>query len=131
MAMVISPRSKIVTLALLIGIIILAALIILGVIGVWHRNEKTSNNNNNNNAGTKVMSSKLQQITGYAAMQHVSKNKKRERETTLPIERTRLRHVKTGDVSPVLDRAISSTGVLQNKPRPNRAIRWAANAPKY
>lgn len=68
MAMVISPRSKIVTLSLLIGIITLVALIITGVIGIWHKNEKT-----NSTAGTKMVSSKLQQITGYAAMQHVSK----------------------------------------------------------
>lgn len=79
MAMVISPRSKIVTLSLLIGIITLVALIITGVIGIWHTSEKTSNNNSNNNsAGAKVVSSKLQQITGYAAMQHVSKIKKRK-----------------------------------------------------
>ncbi|EFN89186.1 hypothetical protein EAI_10162 [Harpegnathos saltator] len=72
MAMVISPRSKIVTLSLLIGIITVVALIITGVIGIWHRSEKTSNNS----AGTKVVSSKLQQITGYAAMQHVSSTTK-------------------------------------------------------
>ncbi|TGZ57393.1 Uncharacterized protein DBV15_05811 [Temnothorax longispinosus] len=68
MAMVISPRSKIVTLSLLIGIITLVALIITGVIGIWSGNsEKT------NGTGTKMVSSKLQQVTGYAAMQHVSK----------------------------------------------------------
>ena len=66
--MVISPRSKIVTLSLLIGIITLVALIITGVIGIWSgKSEKT------NGTGTKMVSSKLQQITGYAAMQHVSK----------------------------------------------------------
>ncbi|KYN05083.1 hypothetical protein ALC62_04071 [Cyphomyrmex costatus] len=65
MAMVISPRSKIVTLSLLIGIITLVALIITGVIGFWSGNsEKT------NGTGTKMVSSQLQQITGYAAMQH-------------------------------------------------------------
>ncbi|KYQ52960.1 hypothetical protein ALC60_07686 [Trachymyrmex zeteki] len=65
MAMVISPRSKIVTLSLLIGIITLVALIITGVIGIWSgKSEKT------NGTGTKMVSSKLQQITGYAAMQH-------------------------------------------------------------
>lgn len=69
MAMVISPRSKIVTLSLLIGIITLVALIITGVIGIWSgKSEKT-----NSGTGTKMVSSKLQQITGYAAMQHVSK----------------------------------------------------------
>jgi len=68
MAMVISPRSKIVTLSLLIGIITLVALIITGVIGIWSgKSEKT------NGTGTKMVSSKLQQVTGYAAMQHVSK----------------------------------------------------------
>lgn len=66
--MVISPRSKIVTLSLLIGIITLVALIITGVIGIWHKSEKTSGT-----GGTKMVSSKLQQVTGYAAMQHVSK----------------------------------------------------------
>lgn len=66
--MVISPRSKIVTLSLLIGIITLVALIITGVIGIWSgKSEKT------NGTGTKMVSSKLQQVTGYAAMQHVSK----------------------------------------------------------
>lgn len=68
--MVISPRSKIVTLSLLIGIITLVALIITGVIGIWSgKSEKT------NGTGTKMVSSKLQQVTGYAAMQHVSKTK--------------------------------------------------------
>jgi len=67
--MVISPRSKIVTLSLLIGIITLVALIITGVIGIWSgKSEKT-----NTATGTKMVSSKLQQVTGYAAMQHVSK----------------------------------------------------------
>lgn len=98
MAMVISPRSKIVTLALLIGIIVLAALIILGVVGVWHRNEKTSSNN----AAAKVMSSKLQQITGYAAMQHVSKKKTKtinnateqmQKDTAVPMLRAAILHV--------------------------------------
>jgi len=69
MAMVISPRSKIVTLSLLIGIITLVALIITGVIGIWSgKSEKA-----NTATGTKMVSSKLQQVTGYAAMQHVSK----------------------------------------------------------
>lgn len=65
--MVISPRSKIVTLALLIGIITLVALIITGVIGFWHKTEKAPNN------GTKMVSSRLQQFTGYTATKHVSK----------------------------------------------------------
>ncbi|EZA55030.1 hypothetical protein X777_04494 [Ooceraea biroi] len=66
MAMVISPRSKIVTLSLLIGIITLVALIITGVIGIWNgKSEKTSTATR-----TKMVSSKLQQVTGYAAMQH-------------------------------------------------------------
>nr|KAF7438804.1 hypothetical protein H0235_001195 [Vespula pensylvanica] len=64
MAMVISPRSKIVTLALLIGIITLVALIITGVIGFWHKTEKPPNN------GTKMVSSRLQQFTGYTATKH-------------------------------------------------------------
>lgn len=72
MAMVISPRSKIVTLSLLIGIITLVALIITGVIGIWHKSEKTSGTGA---SSTKMVSSKLQQVTGYAAMQHVSKKK--------------------------------------------------------
>ncbi|KAF7412104.1 hypothetical protein HZH66_001000 [Vespula vulgaris] len=66
MAMVISPRSKIVTLALLIGIITLVALIITGVIGFWHKTEKPPNN------GTKMVSSRLQQFTGYTATKHIS-----------------------------------------------------------
>lgn len=78
MAMVISPRSKIVTLALLIGIITLVALIIMGVIGLWNgKSEKT------NTTKTKMVSSKLQQITGYAAMQHVSKTKLRKATKTI------------------------------------------------
>lgn len=68
MAMVISPRSKIVTLSLLIGIITLVALIITGVIGIWHKSEKPTK------PGTKMVSSKLQQITGYTATKHVSRN---------------------------------------------------------
>ncbi|KAK1136788.1 hypothetical protein K0M31_001324, partial [Melipona bicolor] len=64
MAMVISPRSKIVTLSLLIGILTLVALIITGVIGIWHKSEKPTK------PGTKVVSSKLQQITGYTAIKH-------------------------------------------------------------
>src|SRR5436190_298530 len=72
MAMVISPRSKIVTLTLLIGIITLVALIITGVIGIWSGKSEKSGGGN----GTKMVSSKLQQITGYAAMQHVSKEYK-------------------------------------------------------
>ncbi|KAI4500673.1 hypothetical protein M0802_004265 [Mischocyttarus mexicanus] len=66
MAMVISPRSKIVTLALLIGIITLVALIITGVIGFWHKTEKAPNN------GTKMVSSRLQQFTGYTATKHAA-----------------------------------------------------------
>lgn len=66
--MVISPRSKIVTLSLLIGIITLVALIITGVIGIWHKSEKPTK------PGTKMVSSKLQQITGYTATKHVSRN---------------------------------------------------------
>ena len=66
--MVISPRSKIVTLSLLIGILTLVALIITGVIGIWHKSEKPTKQ------GTKVVSSKLQQITGYTATKHVSRN---------------------------------------------------------
>ncbi|KAK2578472.1 hypothetical protein KPH14_011641 [Odynerus spinipes] len=65
MAMVISPRSKIVTLALLIGIITLVALIITGVIGFWNKTEKAPNNS------TKMVSSKLQQFTGYTATKHI------------------------------------------------------------
>ncbi|KAG7210593.1 hypothetical protein KM043_012108 [Ampulex compressa] len=68
MAMVISPRSKIVTLSLLVGIIILVALIITGVIGIWHKSEKSSNS-----SGTKMVSSKLQQFTGYTATKHLPK----------------------------------------------------------
>ncbi|KZC13793.1 hypothetical protein WN55_05696 [Dufourea novaeangliae] len=64
MAMVISPRSKIVTLSLLIGIIALVALIITGVIGILHKKEKPTK------PGAKVVSSKLQQITGYTATKH-------------------------------------------------------------
>ncbi|KOC62353.1 hypothetical protein WH47_05336 [Habropoda laboriosa] len=66
MAMVISPRSKIVTLSLLIGIVTLVALIITGVIGIWHKSEKPTK------PGTKAVSSKLQQITGYTVTKHVS-----------------------------------------------------------
>ncbi|KAF7418432.1 hypothetical protein HZH68_001085 [Vespula germanica] len=72
MAMVISPRSKIVTLALLIGIITLVALIITGVIGFWHKTEKPPNN------GTKMVSSRLQQFTGYTATKHVKTEKSSE-----------------------------------------------------
>lgn len=67
MAMVISPRSKIVTLSLLIGIITVVALIITGVVGLWHKSEKPTK------PGAKVVSSKLQQITGYTATKHVSR----------------------------------------------------------
>lgn len=66
MAMVISPRSKIVTLSLLIGIITVVAFIVT-VIGIWHKGEKPAK------TGTKVVSSKLQQITGYTATKHVSR----------------------------------------------------------
>lgn len=66
MAMVISPRSKIVTLSLLIGIITVVAFIVT-VIGIWHKSEKPGK------TGTKVVSSKLQQITGYTATKHVSR----------------------------------------------------------
>ncbi|OAD58995.1 hypothetical protein WN48_09847 [Eufriesea mexicana] len=65
MAMVISPRSKIVTLLLLIGIITLVALIFTGVIGIWNKSEKPTK------PGTKVVSSKLQQVTGYTATKHL------------------------------------------------------------
>lgn len=65
MAMVISPRSKIVTLSLLIGIITVVAFIVT-VIGIWHKSEKPGK------TGTKVVSSKLQQITGYTATKHES-----------------------------------------------------------
>lgn len=68
MAMVISPRNKIVTLSLLIGIITLVALIITGVVGIWPKSEKPTK------PGTKVVSSKLQQVTGYTATKHVSKS---------------------------------------------------------
>ncbi|PBC28956.1 hypothetical protein APICC_00320 [Apis cerana cerana] len=65
MAMVISPRSKIVTLSLLIGIITVVAFIVT-VIGIWHKSEKPGK------TGTKVVSSKLQQITGYTATKHLT-----------------------------------------------------------
>lgn len=66
MAMVISPRSKIVTLSLLIGIITVVAFIVT-VIGIWHKSEKSPGKTG------KVVSSKLQQITGYTATKHVSR----------------------------------------------------------
>ncbi|KAL2718656.1 collagen alpha-2(IX) chain isoform X7 [Vespula squamosa] len=81
MAMVISPRSKIVTLVLLIGIITLIALIITGVIGIWRKTEKAPNN------GTKMVSSRLQQFTGYTATKHISTYIQQEMETQKSSER--------------------------------------------
>ncbi|KAK0096844.1 hypothetical protein PV326_004164, partial [Microctonus aethiopoides] len=67
MAMVISPRSKIVTLSLLIGITTFIALVITGVIGFWHN---SSGEVKPGNGGVKTVSSKLQQFTGYTATKH-------------------------------------------------------------
>lgn len=85
MAMVISPKSKIVTLTLLIGIIIVIALIVVGVVSLWSNNSNNGNVNNNNrqpamgervlaaSADSKMISSRLQQITSYTATKQVSR----------------------------------------------------------
>lgn len=66
--MVISPRSKIVTLSLLIGIITLVALLITGVISLWDEEVETSTGSPN----SKMHSGRLQQLTAYSANKHVS-----------------------------------------------------------
>lgn len=79
MAMVISPKGKIVTLALLIGIILLVALLVVGVMSLV--NSKGSSQAHalpqppqhvDNNPDTKMLSSRLQQFTTYALPKQVS-----------------------------------------------------------
>ena len=67
MAMVISPKSKVVTLILLISVITLVALIITGVISIWNKDEEKPSS-----PGIRTVSSRLQQFTGYTATKHVS-----------------------------------------------------------
>lgn len=74
MAMVISQRNKIVTIALLIIIASLIALVITGVIGLWR--DRGHNESDPNVPIPKTISSKLQQFTGYTATKHVSKKTK-------------------------------------------------------
>ena len=86
MAMVISPRSKIVTLTLLIGIVILIALIAVGFVSIWNNKPPAtaspasdltseqqqrpsigSSISSHTNPDTKMMSNRLQQFTSYSA----------------------------------------------------------------
>ena len=69
MAMVISPRSKIVTLTLLIGIIIVVALIVVGALSVWSNKPPPEQRPVVLAGGHDTMSSRLQQFTSYTAKQ--------------------------------------------------------------
>ena len=71
MAMVISPRSKVVTLTLLISIIVIIALAVVGVMSMLDEDKMSMDNNRLSNVAgsvdSKMLSSRLQQFTSYTA----------------------------------------------------------------
>ena len=72
MAMVISPKYKILTLAILICIIILVAMIIFGLASILENKDKHQRQQFLNFDQAKTMSSKLQHFTGYKNVSYIS-----------------------------------------------------------